>query len=319
MPSAVRMSAPGSPQKNAPSNVPNNALVPMNAALLAPARIAAIGRNTFTELVRQKVFYFLLLFGLIVIGNSAFLAKFSFQEEFQMLKDVALGAISVFLSLLAILATANLLPRDLEDRTIFTILSKPVPRHEYLLGKLLGVVILLTLSTLVMGALFLMVLILREQTALAETMNGFQGSPQDLTTALAEIRKAAFTWDLPPAIALLLVKSVLLASLTLLISTFATSGIFAILVAACAYFIGHLQVTAREYWMSGIGIHWWTRIFTAFIALIFPDLQAFNLTDDIVAGTLIPAGLFWQTVALGGVYAAVYYAVACFLFQNREL
>ena len=285
----------------------------------APSRILAIGGNTFTELVRQKVFYFLLLFALIVIGNSAFLAKFSFQEEFQMLKDVALGAMSVFLSLLAILATANLLPRDLEDRTIFTILSKPVPRHEYLLGKLLGVFFLLLLSTLVMGVLFLGVLLLREQAALAETRASLAGSPQELAAALAEVSKGAFGWDLIPAMAILLVKALLLSSLTLLVSTFATSGIFAILVAASAYFIGHLQVTAREYWMSGIGIHWWTRIFTAAVALIFPDLQAFNLTDDIVAGVALPMALFWQTVALGGVYIAVYYVVACFLFQNREL
>ena len=285
----------------------------------APSRVLAIGRNTFTELVRQKVFYFLLLFALIVIGNSAFLAKFSFQEEFQMLKDVALGAMSVFLSLLAILATAMLLPRDLEDRTIFTILSKPVPRYEYLLGKLLGVFILLTLSTIIMGVLFLGVLFLREQAALAETRASLAASPQELATALAEIAKGAFTWDLLPAMVILLVKALLLSSLTLLVSTFATSGIFAILVATSAYFIGHLQVTAREYWMSGIGIHWWTRIFTAIVALIFPDLQAFNLTDDIVAGTSLPMALFWQSVALGGVYVAVYYAVACFLFQNREL
>ena len=291
----------------------------MSMLFAAPARVIAIGRNTFTELVRQKVFYFLLIFALIVIGNSAFLAKFSFQEEFQMLKDVALGAMSVFLSLLAILATAMLLPRDLEDRTIFTILSKPVPRYEYLLGKLLGVLILLTLSTLIMGLLFLGVLLLREQNALMETQRSLSGSPQELAAAIAEIKKAAFSWDLIPAMAILLVKGILLASLTLLISTFATSGIFAILVAASAYFIGHLQVTAREYWMSGIGIHWWTRLFTAFIALVFPDLQAFNLTDDIVAGTALPMSLFWQTVVLGGVYSAVYYAVACFLFQNREL
>ena len=291
----------------------------MNAVFFSPSRIVTIGRNTFTELVRQKVFYFLLIFALIVIGNSAFLAKFSFQEEFQMLKDVALGAMSVFLCLLAILATAMLLPRDLEDRTIFTILSKPVPRYEYLLGKLSGVVILLTLSTLIMGVLFLGVLLLGEQNALMETHRSLSGSPQELAAAITEIKKAAFSWDLIPAMAILLVKGILLASLTLLISTFATSGIFAILVAASAYFIGHLQVTAREYWMSGIGIHWWTRLFTAFIALIFPDLQAFNLTDDIVAGTALPMTLFWQTVALGGIYSAVYYAVACFLFQNREL
>ena len=291
----------------------------MSLPFHALARIMAIGRNTFTELVRQKVFYFLLLFALFVIGNSAFLAKFSFQEEFQMLKDVALGAMSVFLSLLAILATATLLPRDLEDRTIFTILSKPVPRHEYLLGKLLGVVILLTLSALLMGALFVLVLLLREQSVLIETRNSLADSPGELAAALAEVTKSAFGWDLIPAMAILLVKSVLLASLTLMVSTFATSGIFAILVSVSAYFIGHLQATAREYWMSGIGVHWWTRIFTALVALLFPDLQAFNLTDDIVAGIPLPMGVFWQTVALGGVYTAVYYSVACFIFQNREL
>ena len=293
----------------------------MSISILArsPARIAAIGKNTFTELVRQKVFYFLLLFALLVIGNSAFVSKLSFQEEFQMLKDVALGAMTVFLCLLAILTTAMLLPRDLEDRTIFTILSKPVPRYEYLLGKLLGVLILLTLSALIMGLFFIAVLLLWEQSVLAETQRSLVASPQELATALATVKKAAFSWDLIPAMAILLVKSVLLASLTLLISTFATSGIFAILVATCAYFIGHLQVTAREYWMSGIGIHWWTRLFTAFLALIFPDLQAFNLTDDIVAGVPLPLDIFWQTMALGGVYAVVYYALACFLFQNREL
>jgi len=291
----------------------------MRGFLLSLLRVSAIGRNTFTELVRQKVFFFLLIFALVVIGNSSFLARFSFQEEFQMLKDVALGAMSVFLSLLAILATANLLPRDLEDRTIFTILSKPVPRHEYLLGKLLGVVLLLTLSTVVMGGLFLTVLLLREQGVLNETRQAFTGTPGELAVALDQVRSAAFGPDLLPAMAIQLVKSVLLASLTLLISTFATSGIFAILVAASAYLIGHLQSTAREFWMAGVGIHWWTRIFAALVALVFPDLQAFNLTDDIVAGTPLPHGLFLQTVALGAVYSVVYLAVACFLFQEREL
>jgi len=291
----------------------------MSSSFFAPARVMAIGRNTFTELVRQKVFYFLLLFSLIMIGSSSFLAKISFAGEFQMLKDVALGAMSVFLCLLAILATAMLLPRDLEDRTIFTILSKPVPRFEYLLGKLLGVVFMLTLSTLLMGGLFLAVLLMREQVVLMETQRSLASSPQELAAAIAEVKRSAFTWDLIPGMAILLVKSVLLASLTLLISTIATSGIFAILVSASAYFIGHLQVTAREYWLDGIGVHWWTRLFTAVVALIFPDLQAFNLTDDIVAGVHLPMGIFWQTVALGGVYVAVYYAVAYFLFQNREL
>ena len=129
-------------------------------------RITAITAVTWTELVRLKVFYFLIIFALLVIGNSFFLARFSFEEEFQMLKDIALGAMSVFSSLLAILATATLLPKDIEDRTIYTVLAKPVSRTEYLLGKLSGVFLLLALAVLLMGAVFAAVLLLRTQTLL---------------------------------------------------------------------------------------------------------------------------------------------------------
>src|SRR5256885_10324294 len=99
-------------------------------------RILAITLNTLTELTRLKVFYVLLVFALLLIGSSIFMAQFSFQQEFQILKDVSLGAISIFTSLLAIVATARLLPQDIEDRTVYTILAKPVPRFEYVLGKI---------------------------------------------------------------------------------------------------------------------------------------------------------------------------------------
>lgn len=97
----------------------------------SPSRILAITANTLTDLTRQKVFYVLLIFALVLIGSSVFLARFSFQQEFQILKDVSLGAMSIFTSLLAIVATARLIPQDLEDRTVSTILAKPVPRFEY--------------------------------------------------------------------------------------------------------------------------------------------------------------------------------------------
>ena len=97
------------------------------------------------------------------------MAQFSFQQEFQILKDVSLGAISIFTSLLAIVATARLLPQDIEDRTVYTILAKPVPRFEYVLGKIAGVLLLLAISTLVMSAAFLLVLYMREQAVLQAT------------------------------------------------------------------------------------------------------------------------------------------------------
>src|SRR5712671_4436469 len=116
----------------------------------SPARVFAITTNTLTELTRLKVFYVLLLFALLLIGSSVFMAQFTFQQEFQILKDVSLGAMSIFTSLLAIVATARLIPQDIEDRTVYTILAKPVPRFEYLLGKIAGVLLLLAISVAVM-------------------------------------------------------------------------------------------------------------------------------------------------------------------------
>jgi hypothetical protein len=280
----------------------------------------AIGRNTLTDLVRQKVFYFLLIFGLLVIGNSAFIAKLSFQEQFQMLKDISLGAMSVFSSLLAILATANFLPKDMEDRTIYTILAKPVPRHCYLMGKLCGILALLAIAILLMSGLFLGVLWLGESAALAETRAQFaSASPEDLALAIKEVTASTFNANLLPGILVIFIKAALLASLTLFISTFATSSIFTILMAVALYFIGHLQATAREYWLSGVNVEWWSRLLTAIVALLFPDLQAFNLTDDIIAGTAISLKLFLGTAALGGIYIAVYFALSAFVFSGREL
>ena len=70
--------------------------------------------NTLTELVRLKVFYFLLIFALLQIGSTLLFVRFTFQGQFQMLKDSSLGAMSIFTSMLAILATANLFFNDME-------------------------------------------------------------------------------------------------------------------------------------------------------------------------------------------------------------
>ena len=280
----------------------------------------AIGRNTFTELVRMKVFYFLLIFALMIIGHSAFVAKFSFPEQFQMLKDISLGAMSVFTSLLAILATANFLPKDMEDRTIYTILAKPVPRFSYLLGKLIGILLLLALAIALMTGLFLCVLWLREQGVLAETRAQLRGSSaEEIALAIKEVSRSTFNANLVPGIAIIFIKSALLASLTLFLSAFATSGLFTILSSVAIYFIGHLQATARAYWLAGTDIQWWSRIMAALVALVFPDLQAFNFTDDVIAGAGIPMGLFLQTFTLGILYVVIYFFLAALVFSGREL
>jgi hypothetical protein len=286
----------------------------------SPTRITAVAANTFTELTRLKVFYALLLFALVLIGSSVFMARLTFQQEFQVLKDISLGAMTIFLSLLAIVATARMLPQEIEDRTVYTILAKPVPRWEYLLGKFGGVLLLLVVSTVVMTALFCAVLYLRQESALAETVRQMAGLPaEQIHEALQTLRASTFNQNLLPGIAVIFFKACLLASLTLFISTFATSHIFTVVVTVFVYFIGHLQATAREFWLQEQGGGWLSRIFLAVVALLFPDLQQFNLTDEVVAGSAIPLALFLQTVALGCFYTLFYFLLATAVFNGREL
>jgi hypothetical protein len=284
------------------------------------SRVYAITINTLTELTRLKVFYVLLVFALLLIGSSIFMAQFSFQQEFQILKDVSLGAISIFTSVLAIVATARLLPQDMEDRIVYTILAKPVPRFEYVLGKIAGVLLLLAISTLLMGAAFLLVLYMREQAVMQAVLRQMSGAPPDqIADALRIIRSSAFNIDVLPGIVVIYLKACLLAALTLFVSTFATSNIFTIVVMVFIYFIGHLQATAREYWLEAHSSGVITRIFLAIVALFFPDLQAFNLVDDIVAGTAISLVVFAKTAVLGVFYTVIYTLLAAFVFYGKEL
>ncbi|MGI8820057.1 MAG: ABC transporter permease [Chthoniobacterales bacterium] len=283
-------------------------------------RLWAIAANTFTELTRLKVFYVLLLFALVLIGSSLFVARLTFQQEFQVLKDVSLGAMNIFTALLAIFATARLLPEDVEHRTVYTILARPVPRFEYVLGKVAGVLCLLAVSLLAMTALFLAVLYLREQTVLADTTRQMaQAPPEQMREALAAIRSSTFNANLLPGIIAIYLKGCILAVLTFLISTFATSNIFSVVLAVFVYFIGHLQSTAREFWLQEQGASWLSRSFLALVALCFPDLQLLDFSDEIVSGAAIPLALFVRTSGLACFYLGFYLLLAIAIFNAREL
>lgn len=295
--------------------------IPTRHRVFSPSRVSAIAGNTLLELVRLKVFYFLLLFALVIIGSAGFTSifDFQFQEQFQILKDVSLGAMSVFTLLLSVLATAMMLPKDIEDRTLYTILAKPVPRFEYLLGKLLGVFLLLLISTLMMSLMFAAALFAKQQFVIADTLRGSAGiKPEDLKAILADIKSHTFTMSLVPGVIVVYLKAALFAALTLLISTFASSSIFTIFIAFTCYFIGSVEGVAREY-SQMVGTGQGSKIFLSLVALLFPDLQLFNLIDDIVAGNAVAMSLFMRTAGLGVAYICVYWLVSYVIFSFKEL
>ncbi len=301
------------------ASVPKPATV--SHRLFSPGRVWALAVNTLTELVRLKIFYFLLIFALLLIGSSVFLLQLSFQDQFQMLKDLSLGAMSIFTSLLAILATAGLLPKDIEDRTLYTILAKPVSRLEYLMGKLCGVVLLLLVAMILMGAMFAAVLTWRAHVVRGEILAS--GANQEvIAQQLVDLHATAFNPNLWAGGVVIYTKACLLASMTLFISTFASSSLFTIIVSVVVYFIGHLQATARDYWqasktLAGVGV--FTKAFLAIVSVVFPDFQLFNLVDEIVVGTAVPAVLLFKTIGLGLTYFCIYLLAAFFVFSSKEL
>jgi len=160
----------------------------------------------------------------------------------------------------------------------------------------------------------------REQAMLHATLRHMSGAPgEQVDDAVRAIRSSALNIDIFPGIVIIYVKACLLAALTLFVSTFATTNIFTIVVMAFIYFIGHLQATAREYWLQEHSSGWITRVLLAVVALLFPDLQAFNLVDDIVAGTAISLTLFFKTAVLGIFYTTIYTLLAAFVFYGKEL
>lgn len=281
-------------------------------------RVWALALNTLLELIRQKVFYFLIVFALVLIGCSCFMDFMRPEFQFQVIKDVSLGAMSIFTWLLAVLSTAMLLPKDVEDRTLYTILAKPVPRFEYLFGKLLGVLLLLAISTVVMSVMFSAVLFFKQQLVIAAAVQGLKDAPDQIPEAIRAVQAATFTLSLIPAVLAVYLKAAIFAALTLFISTFASSWIFTVVISTVIYLIGHLVPLARDFCTSGAsGL--FSKGVVGLVAMLFPDLQLFNLADDIVAGNAIPATLFLHTAGLGCFYVAVYSLLAYFIFAKKEL
>jgi hypothetical protein len=156
-------------------------------------RIIAIGRNTLTEAVRQKVLSVLLIFALVLVGSSVLISQIATpgldaaglsDDQIKFVKDAGCGSIELFGFAIALLSTAQLIPQELHNRTIYTILAKPVRRAEFLLGKFLGVVLLVTLAVALMSTAFALSLYWQELRALAYADSVYRNSIPKLEEAV---------------------------------------------------------------------------------------------------------------------------------------
>ena len=293
------------------------------------SRILVIARHAFTQLVRMKVFYFLAVFAVILIASNFFdLPQHEGPESvginvLRSIKSWSLGTMTLFSVVLSIVATALLLPKDVEDRTLYTILAKPVPRIDYLAGKLLGVLMLVFVSLALMDVLMTVVLqirssmILDQQIAMAQA----QGWPQDAIDSLrVETSLHGPSWSLQGAVFAVFLRASIMASLALMISTFSTSTLFTTIISFLIYFIGHFQADAREAYLqagqAGEGV--FARLAALVFSLVLPDFQNINVIDAVIEGQAMPL-LILGKLSLIGLYYALFFTLASwFVFAEKE-
>jgi ABC-type transport system involved in multi-copper enzyme maturation permease subunit len=279
-------------------------------------RVGVIAANTLTEAVRQRVFNFFLIIGLVFIASASFFAQFSFGEQLKFIKDTCLGVISVISTLIAIVGTAQLLPNEVENRTIYTILAKPVRRIEFLLGKFLGSLLLLGVSIIAMSFLFGAVLFIKEQGMIRELRQQITaGMPAadvaDLNQQIRQVQKDTLDVDLVKAVLADLAKATLVASITLLVSTFSTSLVFNVVVPFMIFIAGMLRGSAADMWGD--------RPILMTLLAIVPDFGFFSLADEINLGNVVPWPHVGAIILYGLARTVVIIIAAHLIFSRREI
>ncbi len=290
--------------------------------LFSAQRVWTLATSTFTQLVRMKTFYFLAVFAVLVIAASNLNLLYTPVQQLKVIRETSLGAMSIFSWLFAISATAVLIPRDLEDRTLYTILSKPVPRLEYLVGKLLGVLLVIGVALALMYAFFSLILFFQEYSIISSEMSRMSQNPryslEDRATEAALISAYGPDLNLLYGVLAVFLKSAVLATVAMLISTFASSSLFTIIITTVIFLIGHFHKMAADFWVAEQQGALITRILGKVLVLVIPDFQIFNISDSISGGQSVAFLVIAQMSALALMYVIIFTIASWFLFSDKE-
>ena len=250
-------------------------------------KVLSIALNTFRENLRDKLLYNLLVFALLMIGSSLLLMRLTLGEFHRLLLDVGLGSINIFGVLIAIFVGIGLVNKEIEKKTIYTIVSKPVARYQFLVGKYLGLTLTLLVNTLVMAGGLLLVLF--AQSVPIESM-------------------------LFKALGLIFMEFMVITAVALLCSTFTSATLSAIFTLA-TYVIGHLTADLKTF---GEKMDEGMRAVVTGLYYILPNLERFNLKGNVIHHIEVSGTDLVLIVVYGLTYVAFLLMSASIIFQRRD-
>ncbi len=253
-------------------------------------RIASIAFNTFREAVRDRVLYNLIVFALLLVASSLLFGQISIGVERLVLINLGLTAISVFGIIIAIFIGIGLVSKEIEKRTLYTVLARPVRRWEFLLGKFFGLSGTLVVNTLCMAAGFFV--------ALFVLVHRFQAADAWLLVALYFI----------------VLEFCLVTAIALFFSTFSSPLLSAIFTLAI-FIIGTFAEDLRTFAAIMHGPARWLAIALAYLV---PNFASLNVISSVAHGNAIAGRLVFFNTTYATLYAAAALAGAALIFERRN-
>jgi ABC-type transport system involved in multi-copper enzyme maturation permease subunit len=251
-----------------------------------------VATNTFREAVRDRVLYNLVFFALLMMGAAILVGQISIGIESSVIVSLGLTAISVIGLFIAIFIGVGLVSKEMDKRTLYALLAKPVQRWEFLLGKFFGLVMTLTVNTAAMA--------LGLYAALWTVKHSF--TPTD-----AYILAAVY---------LILLKLALIVALALLFSCF-TTPFLAILFTAGIYIAGVFAQNLRT--MQAVDMNPAALKLMKQISYLLPNFENFNVMGTVAHAGVVPSSLLWHATLYALVYCAVVLTGAAAIFSRRNL
>jgi len=254
-------------------------------------RIGAIAFNTFREAVRDRVLYNLIVFAFLMIGSSLLLGQITIGVQRQLLINLGLTAISLFGVLIAIFIGIGLVSKEIDKRTLYTVLTRPVQRWEFILGKFFGLVVTLVVNAGLMTLGFF--------AALLYLMRGLEHSDVYILEAIYFI----------------LLQFMIVTAIALLLSAFSTPIESAVLTFAI-FVVGSFSEDLRGFAAAAQGVSHYIAVGMTYLV---PNFSALNVISSVAHGNPVAGNVLLLNTAYGLLYAGAVVCGASLIFQNRNL
>jgi ABC-type transport system involved in multi-copper enzyme maturation permease subunit len=261
--------------------------------------VPLIAVNVFRESVRDKVLYNLVFFAVLLIGTSYLIGALTAGQDIKIIKDLGLAATSVFGLFIAVFIGIGLVSKEVERRSIYALLSKPIRRQEFIVGKYLGLVLTLLVNISVMTAAIYLVL------AGMASLGGGWMTPE----------RPALDPLLLKAILFIFLQLMIVTAIALFFSTFSSPMLSAALTFGL-YVVGHFNADLKNF-ENVIDSRPAVYLARALYYLL-PNLAPLDIKSQIVHGEPVSWSYIGVNTAYGLLYIGALVLASVFVFSRKD-